>query len=196
MTRVSLVLAALLFAALGVVVSPAPAYACSCRGTSTSRAVRDADAVFRGRVTAKESAGKRDEQRMDLRFEVDAVYKGTVYRDQVVASPKDSAGCGLNPESGTTWIIFAVEGVEGAGDDAVSRLVTTLCSGNLPTASAPAVLGEPRGPLDGASDRDEKSTQVDRRLTRGLAIGGIGLLFVGALSVMALAVLWRPGRRS
>lgn len=192
----SLVLAALLFAALGVVVSPAPAYACSCRGMSTARAVRDADAIFRGRVTAKESAGKRDEQRIDLRFEVDAVYKGTVYRDQVVASPKDSAGCGLNPETGTNWIIFAVEGVEGAGDDAVSRLVTTLCSGNLPTASAPAVLGEPRRPLDGASDRDEKSTQVDRRLTRGLAIGGIGLLFVGALSVMALAVLWRPGRRS
>ena len=194
MTRVCLVLAALLFGALGVVVSPQPAYACSCAGISTSRAVRNADAVFRGQVTAKESVGRRDEQRIDLRFEVDAVYKGTVYHDQVVASPRDSAACGLDPETGTTWIIFAVEGVEGSGNDAVSRLVTTLCSGNLPTASAPAVLGEPRGPLEGASDREEKSTQADRRITRGLAIGGIGLLFVGALAVMGLAVLWRPGR--
>ena len=195
MTRVCLVLAALLFAALGVVVNPQPAFACSCAGISTSRAVLNADAVFRGHVIAKDSVGRGDEQRVDLRFEVDAVYKGTVYREQVVASPRDSAACGLDPQPGTTWIIFAVEGVEGSGNDAVSRLVTTLCSGDLPTASAPAVLGEPRGPLGGASDREEKSTQADRRITRGLAIGGIGLLFVGALVVMGLAVLWRPGRQ-
>ena len=61
-------------------------------------------------------------------------------------------------------------------------------------AALPPCSGEPRGPLDGASDREEKSTQADRRITRGLAIGGIGLLFVGALAVMGLAVLWRPGR--
>jgi hypothetical protein len=195
MTRVCLVLAALLFGALGVVVSPEPAYACSCAGISTTRALRNADAVFRGRVTGKESVGWRDERRIDLRFDVDAVYKGTVYRDQVVASPIDSAACGLNPEAGTTWIIFAVEGIEGAGDDAVSRLITTLCSGNLPTASAPAVLGASRVPLDGASDRDEKSTDADRRLTRALAIGGLGLLVVGTLAAMGLAVLWRPGRQ-
>ena len=154
MTRVCLVLAALLFAALGVVVNPQPAYACSCAGISTSRAVLNADAVFRGHVIAKDSVGRGDEQRVDLRFEVDAVYKGTVYREQVVASPRDNAACGLDPQPGTTWIIFAVEGVEGSGNDAVSRLVTTLCSGDLPTASAPAALGEPRGPLGGASDRE------------------------------------------
>jgi len=28
-----------------------------------------------------------------------------------------------------------------------------------------------------------------------LAIGGIGLLFVGALAVTGVAVLWRPGRK-
>ena len=67
MTRVCLVLAALLFGALGVVVSPQPAYACSCAGISTGRALRNADAVFRGRVTAKEPVGRRDEQRIDLR---------------------------------------------------------------------------------------------------------------------------------
>ena len=77
MTRVCLVLAALLFAALGVVVNPEPAYACSCAGISTSRAVLNADAVFRGHVVAKDSVGRGDEQRVDLRFEVDAVYKGT-----------------------------------------------------------------------------------------------------------------------
>ena len=145
-----------------------------CGRIDQTRALRNADAVFRGRVTARRPPAGRDEQRIDLRFEVDAVYKGTVYHDQVVGAPKDSAGCGLNPEVGTTWIVFAVDGVEGDGDDAVSRLVTTLCSGNLPTRSAPAVLGQSRAPgVDGASDREEKSTQVDRRLTRGLAIGGL-----------------------
>jgi len=56
------------------------------------------------------------------------------------------------------------------------------------------VLRNPRPPLDGASDREEKSANTDRILTRGFAIAGIGALFVGALAVIGLGVLWRPGR--
>ena len=112
----------------------------------------------------------------------------------MVASARDSAACGLVPGVGSTWVIFAVAGIEGRGDDAVARLVTNTCSGNLPTGNAPALLGKPVRPLDGASDREERATSTDRRVTRGLAIGGIGLLFVGALAVTGVAVLWRPGR--
>ena len=91
-------------------------------------------------------------------------------------------------------MIFAIHGIEGEGDRAVNRLITTLCSGNLPTGIAPPVLRNPRPPLAGASDREERSTNTDRVLTRGFAIAGVGALFVGALAVIGVGVLWRPGR--
>ena len=92
-------------------------------------------------------------------------------------------------------MIFAIEGIEGEGDRAVNRLITTLCSGNLPTGIAPPVLlRNPRAPLDGASDREERSTNTDRILTHGLAVAGIGALCVAALAVIGLGVIWRPGR--
>jgi hypothetical protein len=91
-------------------------------------------------------------------------------------------------------VIFAIQGIEGEGDLAVNRLITTLCSGNLPSEVPPPMLRSPRPPLAGASDREERSTNTDRVLTRGFTVAGIGVLFIGALAVIGLAVLWRPGR--
>ena len=76
----------------------------------------------------------------------------------------------------------------------MARLITDTCRGNMPTVNAPRVLGTPRQPMAGASDREERATGTDRTITRGLAIGGIALLAVGAVAVAGLAVLWRPGR--
>jgi hypothetical protein len=194
-SRALAVIIALLLGTLGVAASPERAYACDCATISTSRAVRNADAVFRGTVTDLREVGRGRDARIDIRFAVDAVYKGLVYRDQVVASPLHEAACGISPDLNTTWIIFANDSIEGEGDEAVARLVTTLCSGNLPTGSAPSVLGLPREPLPGSSDREERATGTDRWLTRGLAIAGIAALFVTAVAVTGLAVLWRPGRR-
>jgi len=156
--------ASLLLGTCLALVDTTEAFACSCAGISTNRALREADAVFRGTVSSKEEVGRAGDARVDIRFTVDRVYKGTVYREQV------------------------------QGDRAVNRLITTLCSGNLPTGVAPPLLRAPRPPLDGASDREERSTNTDRILTRGLAIAGIGALFVGALAVIGLGVLWRPRR--
>jgi hypothetical protein len=196
-TPVVALAAALVLGFVIVIVSPpTKAYACDCAGISTARALRQSTAVFRGTVIDKQSVGRRDEARTDIRFDVDAVYKGTVHREQLVASPKQSAACGLDPKVGTTWVIFATQGIEGTGNDAVQRLVTTLCSGNVPSGSAPAVLGEARPPLDGASDREERSINADKALTRGLAIGGMVLLVVVVVAAVGLAALWRPARPS
>ena len=126
---------------------------------------------------------------------MDAVYKGRVYQDQVVASSRDQAACGLTPGLNTTWIIFAVDSIEGEGDEAVARLVTNLCNGNLPTGSAPTVLGLPHDPMPGSSDREERATGTDRRLTRGLGDRRHRRPLRHAVAVGGLAVLWRPGRR-
>jgi hypothetical protein len=192
--RLVAVVASLLLGSCLALVDTTEAFACSCAGISTNRALREADAVFRGTVISKEVVGRGDAARTDIRFAVAWVYKGTVYREQVVASTHDSDACGLDPEVGSTWIIFAIHGIEGEGDRAVSRLITTLCSGNLPTGFAPPVLRNPRPPLAGASDREERSTNTDLIVTRGLAYAGIGLLCVGALALLGLGVLWRPGR--
>jgi hypothetical protein len=194
MLRLVILAGSLLLGTCLAMIDPSKAFACSCVGISTARALREADAVFRGTVISKKEVGRADAARTDIRFNVEQVYKGAVYREQVVASSRDSDACGLDPEVGSTWVIFAVDGIEGEGDQAVSRLVTTLCSGNLPTGIAPAILGVPKPPLDGASDREEKSTNADRIVTRGLAVAGISALSVVALVVVGLGVIWRPGR--
>jgi hypothetical protein len=194
MVRLLALVASLLLGTCVALVNTTEAYACSCAGISTNRALREADAVFRGTVSSKEPVGRAANARIDIRFTVDRVYKGTVYREQVVASSRDSDACGLDPEIGSTWVIFAIEGIEGDGDRAVSRLITTLCSGNLPTGIAPPALRNSRRPLDGASDREERSTNTDRILTRGLKVAGIGALVVATLAVIGIGVLWRPGR--
>ena len=179
---------------LGAFADPEPAFACECSPVTTARAARQADAIFRGTVTDLRDVDRGEDARTDIRFEVDAVYKGVVYREQVVASPQDGAACGLTPKLGSTWVIFAIAGIQGRGDEAVLRLVTDTCRGNLPNVSPPTLLGRPYNPVPGASDREERATGADRALTRGLAIGAIGLLFLGAITVTGLVVLWRPGR--
>jgi hypothetical protein len=191
---VAFVAAVLLGVFAAMVAPPGKAYACDCAGISTDRALRQSTAVFRGTVLDKRSVGRRAEARTDIRFAVDAVYKGEVHKEQVVASPKQATACGLDPKVGSTWVIFAVAGVEGSGNDAVQRLITTLCSGNVPSGTAPAGLGEARPPVDGASDREERSINTDRALSRGLVVGGAALLFAGALVAIGLVVLWRPDR--
>ena len=192
--RLVVLMASLLLGTCVALVDVTEAFACSCAGISTNRALREADAVFRGTVINKNIVGRSERARTDIRFAVDRVYKGAVYREQVVASSRTSDACGLNPEVGSTWVIFAIQGIEGEGDQAVNRLITTLCSGNLPTGIAPPALRNPRPPLAGASDREERSTNTDRILTRGFAIAGVGALSVGALAVIGLGVLWRPRR--
>ena len=192
--RLVALVASLLLGTCVALVDTTEAFACSCAGISTNRALHEADAVFRGTVINKEVVGRSERARTDIRFAVDRVYKGTVYREQVVASSRNSAACGLDPEVGSTWVIFAIHGIEGEGDQAVNRLITTLCSGNLPSGIAPPVLSNSRPPLAGASDRDERSTSTDRILTRGFAIAGIVALSIGAIALIGIGLLWRPGR--
>ncbi|GAA1431088.1 hypothetical protein GCM10009616_17350 [Microlunatus lacustris] len=187
-------LAALLLALLGAWVSPTPAAACDCAPLAPGQALRQADAVFRGTVTATDDVGGGQDARTDVRFRVDMVWKGSVFADQVVATPQDAAGCGLEPRVGSTWVVFAVAGVEGRGDDAVARLVTTLCSGNVASGSVPAVLDAGREPRPGRSDREESATRADRTLTRWLVGAGVSAGAVLVLGGVGLVLLWRPGR--
>lgn len=174
-------------------VDPTPAYACSCAPTSAAEALRTSDAAFRGTVTTSKDPVRRDGQRVHLRFQVDAVYKGQVYTDQVVATADNGATCGLGATVGSTWVIFADQLLEGEGDDAVLRLVTDSCSGNIETGRVPTALGPSQAPVPGASDREEKSAATDRRLTRSVGAVGLGFLSLGLVGALVLGWAWRPG---
>ena len=190
--RVISFLAAAVLGLAGLLVDPDRAWACECTGISTATALDRSDAAFLGKVIAADAVGRRGDRRTDLRFEVSRVYRGTVYAEQVVASPVDVTACGLRPEIGSSWVIFAVDSVEGDDDDTVYRLRTTTCSGNLPTSTAPAELGRGRNPLPGPSDREESSISTDAAITRVLVVGGVGVLGLAALAGVALLLIWRP----
>jgi hypothetical protein len=188
-------LAALLLATLGVWVDAKPAAACDCAPISPLRALRRADVVFRGSVLSSDRVGRGTDARTDLRFQVEEVYKGTAYREQVVATPRnDDRGCGLKVKKGATWVVFALDGIEGTGDEAVSRLITTVCSGNIKSGVVPAVLGRPSAPIQGRSDRAEASSNTDRALSRGLRLVGFTGLSLAVVVGVGLALIWRPGR--
>jgi len=183
-------LAALVLATVGLWVDARPAAACECAAISASRALRQADAVFQGTVVSRDNVGRGDDARTDLRFRVEGVYKGTVYQEQVVATPRDRRGCGLAPAEGSSWVVFATEGVEGSGDDAVSRLITTRCSGNVP-GRVPAVFGPPRPPLEGRSDREERATNTDQAISAALRVVGVAGLALLVVAGAGLGLLWR-----
>lgn len=188
-------MAALFLALAFAAVFPRDAYACSCNGRTSQSAARQADAIFAGRVLATSTVRRPKPGRTEIRFEVSQVYKGSVYREQVVASPQGGDGCGIAPAVNSDWVIFAEERVEGSGNSAVFRLVTQLCSGNLPGSLPPTTLGRGQPPMDGASDREERAVTTDAAFTRTLEIGGITLGVLVVLGGVGLAYLWRPGRR-
>jgi hypothetical protein len=194
--RVISLLAALSLGLLTVVVFPRDAYACSCTQVARDSAADRADAIFEGTVVAKSNERKPAPGRTDIRFNVSRVYKGSVYQQQVVASPHSSDGCGIDPDLNSSWVIFAEDRIEGSGDDAVLRLSTELCSGNIPGGQAPTTLGRGRSPLTGASDREERAAATDATVTGALKAGGIVGLALVALAGVGLAVLWRPGRQA
>lgn len=195
MRRLLLALVAVGLVTLTSVVNPAPAAACSCLGISTAKALEQSDAAFLGTVTSVEESTTGGQRTAVLRFDVSRVYKGEVYTDQVIVTPADSAGCGLTPDVGSSWVIFATSAIQGDGKTAKLRLTTTLCNGNLSTTKPPTSLGRPTVPLPGASDRLERSETTDARLTRGLVVAGVGALGLVALIGIGLAYLWRPRPR-
>ena len=192
MRRLLLALAAVGLIAFTVVVNPTPAAACSCLGISTRRAAEQAEAVFVGTVTKAEESRIGGERATQLRFDVSRVYKGTVYADQVITTAADSAGCGLTPEVGSTWVIFASGVIQGEGNGGQLRLHHHAVRRQPVGLVAPAGAGPGDPAPAGAVGPDRAGRPTDARLTRGLVIGGVGVLGLGALIGIGLAYLWRP----
>jgi hypothetical protein len=166
--RVVVVVAVLLAAGVGLVVSAEPAVACSCAGLSDEEAFAAADDVFVGTVasvpTFPSEGPWSTADPAEWVFDVESVYKGTVTARQSVWTPLSGASCGLElPAGNATVVVFATDEDDGLtrGDPpADDPMYASLCGGSraLAAASIPASFGEPRPPL--ATDAARAPTET------------------------------------
>jgi hypothetical protein len=163
--------------------------ACSCASITDEEALKNADAAFTGTlveviIPAGGTYSSTDPARFV--FDVDEVFKGTVFARQSVVTARDGASCGLEISGPGPFIVFArtaSDGVtSGAADGALS---SSLCSGTRALASGalPASFGAASSPSPGASAIGESGSQ--RPIVQIAAIAG-ALALVGAGCALAL----------
>lgn len=107
----------LLLAVPVLLVSSAPAHACSCVMAGVSKHLRQSDAVFEGEVVEK----RRAEHLQVLRVEVSRVYKGDVVEQVDVVTGSGGGDCGVTIAAGRPALFFASADKDGYG--------TSICAG-------------------------------------------------------------------
>ncbi|RBY76618.1 hypothetical protein DQ239_13875 [Blastococcus sp. TF02-09] len=199
-TGVLLLLSALLGAL--VVLGASPAQACECVTGTTAEFTERADAVFTGRLIAREEPSGVIISSTDPAlhvFAVDAVAKGAVSERQEVLSPVSGASCGLEIPGGGPVAVFATRTADphlspGSPPLEDDQYYAYLCGGTAPLtpelesalgplqpvagAPAPAPAVEPRAVATTAPDSDGPPSSL---LVLG---GGAVLLGAGALLVL------------
>lgn len=169
--------------------NPTAAFACSCAPASTfEEKVDGAQVIIFGTVRESKDFRRPSPGGVRITVEVEEVFKGTAYREQIVVTPADDGACGMSPEAGSTWVFFARSGTD---PDLGPVLTTDLCAENEMVAAPPSALGTGTPPEEGASMDVERAERTDRALTRGLIIGGVTLASLAALIAAGLAFLWR-----
>jgi hypothetical protein len=128
------VIAAPVLAAVIVIGAATPAGACSCAPTDDVTAFGEADAVFVGTLDRfYEPRSTGGEHVAVAVFAVDTVYKGTVTERQAVATPGDSAACGLTFEPDTQYVVFASSSSSTIDDDLEPGFyAVAACGGTRP----------------------------------------------------------------
>jgi len=139
-------------------------YACSCMPPGTPLAeMEKSDAVFSGEVIDV----KTDDSTLTAKISVKESWKGMDSKEVTVNTAIDSAGCGVNFETGKEYIVYASleEG----------KYITSLCSRTAELAYAQDDLKElgegtvPSKPGDAASNSPS---------TQNLVVGSLGVVLV------------------
>lgn len=163
----------------GLLVTPAPAYACSCAFPRTDpRLVEMADVIFTGQIIKDRSSG----QVRTLTFAVDRVYKGSAEVAEEVSTHVSGASCGLEIGGSGTFLVYAT--------GSSPQRKANLCGGTRP-GPAPASLGPGNAPAGGPSSPVNTANPTETGSPNGGSDsgGGSGALTVGstvALGAIAL----------
>ncbi|MGH3362109.1 MAG: hypothetical protein ACRDOM_06585 [Nocardioides sp.] len=183
----SRLLVVLALACSGLVLAPAPAFACKCDVPSVQQAANRADAVFSGVVldSRTERAGSRDRGQDVYRVEAKTAYQGDVAAEVEVVSPLTSCGLGgLKPDRAYVFFV-AARGTELRADQ---------CGGSGPAsdrriAAIEDELGQGTSLTATAEPTKVSFTPVDngapQSLTR-LAAPGVALVLIGLLGLLVV----------
>ena len=113
------VVGAVVLAALASLALPEPAHACSCAGSgSPKNALREADAVFFGKVTAMTIDQRHPEQISSadpvlVEFNVSRVWKGPLRETMTVETERMGISCGYEFAVGHRYVVYAYDGHTG-----------------------------------------------------------------------------------
>ncbi len=174
-----------------VVVTQAPAHACSCKKLTLAQEVKKATGVFSGTVTmatGPTTVGKRQVMSYDVK--VDRVYKGDLTSLQLTVK-SEATPCGLTDLTADNRYLFFVR-ANG------SNLLANRCGGTGPATSARtqkviALLGPgstPALPTPPPPTFTPVAGAEPRPLTT-IAAPGAALLLVGLLGLMVFGALGR-----
>lgn len=116
-----------LWTILGLTLSTAPAWACSCAGRpSVADALRSYDAIFLGRATILESAEMEESGFLlsDLKvgFEVHRSFKGNQNSGATVYTASTTPACGYPFVQGNLYLVYA------SGNNKTGSIGTSTCS--------------------------------------------------------------------
>ena len=111
---------ALMLSVLWFLGNPGQVHACKCAQPGTpSEELEKSSAVFAGRVVSirhsfdPDAASVSPEDRTTVGFEVNAVWKGTVYEDMYITTPPTGGSCGLTFVEGEEYIVYAHDSAYG-----------------------------------------------------------------------------------
>jgi len=158
------------------------ARACSCTGGfSVQEELRDSDAVFWGEAVSVEKQGSTSSTPPFLgpvTFEVRESWKGASRERVIVHGQGLGASCGLDFDTGKTYLVFAYH--VGKGGD--GPLETGLCTSTAPLSDvgvAPAALGSPTAQLPDTGGPEAWSLGAD--LTAAAVVVFASLVLTGVI---------------
>lgn len=167
-----------------------PANACDCVPVDDETALADADAVFVGSLGSRTVESGETRTGGDAavhRFEVRAVYKGEVPRDQEVVSTADGGSCGFQAPPDINVLVFANRTAPNGPQPGSGQFAGNLCNGTRPLEPrpVPASFGEPALPQETGLNTP-RGVDDDGSLLRWVVISASGAAVVTLAAMVAL----------